>query len=69
LVGNAPAKKVRVGSGVGRFMKRKGWTLAGATRGTKISQEVLDQWVTWMLTAGSESGCEFDGWGAQVPGA
>ena len=21
-----------------------------------------------MVTAGSESGCEFDGWGAQVPG-
>ncbi|HVA07461.1 MAG TPA: hypothetical protein VNG12_12045 [Acidimicrobiales bacterium] len=63
------AKTVRVGSGVGRIMKRKSWTVTGVTRGTKIAQEILDQWVIWMVTAGSESGWEFDGWGAQVPGA
>jgi hypothetical protein len=52
----------------GGFLKKKSWTVTGTTRPTKISQEILDQWVTWMVAAGFERGCEFDGWGAQAPG-
>ena len=31
-----------------------------------ISPEILDQWVDWMVAAGLERDCEFDGWGTQV---
>jgi hypothetical protein len=31
-----------------------------------VSLEILDQWVTWMVTAGKEHDCDFDGWGALV---
>lgn len=52
----------------GGFLRKKSWVVTGTTRPTKISQEILDQWVTWMVAAGFENGCEFDGWGAQAPG-
>ncbi len=42
------------------------WTVTGSTQPTKISPEILDQWVDWMVTAGLERDCEFDGWGAEV---
>ena len=45
---------------------RKEWTVQGSTQPTTISPEILDQWVDWMVSAGFERGCEFDGWGAQV---
>jgi hypothetical protein len=59
---------VRVGSSSGGFMKKKEWIVTGSTQGTKVSQDILDQWVTWMVAAGAQAGCEFDGWGAQAPG-
>jgi hypothetical protein len=46
---------------------RKSWTVVGTTKETIISPEVLDQWVTWMVIAGKEKGCDFDGWGTEVP--
>jgi len=49
----------------GGFLNRK-WRVEGATQSTAISLEVLDQWVTWMVTAGKERGCDFDGWGVSV---
>jgi hypothetical protein len=49
----------------GGFLNRK-WLVEGTTQATAISLEMLDQWVTWMVTAGIEQGCDFDGWGASV---
>ena len=45
---------------------RQEWRLEGSTQVTKISPEILDQWVTWMVTAGKELACDFDGWGTSV---
>ncbi len=58
--------EVRAGSQGGGLFKRKTWVVTGSTRDTTISHGILDQWVTWMVGAGFASGCEFDGWGAQV---
>jgi hypothetical protein len=42
--------------------------VAGSTQPTTVSEEILDQWVKWMVLAGHENGrCKFDGWGAAVP--
>jgi hypothetical protein len=56
--------EVKIVSG-GPFLLRK-WRVEGTTRNTSISPAILDQWVTWMVTAGKESGCDFDGWGTSV---
>ena len=45
---------------------RRTWTVTGSTRATSISPEILDQWVRWMVTAGKERECDFDGWGTSV---
>jgi hypothetical protein len=55
---------VRVQSG-GAFFRRK-WRVEGTTQKTAISPDILDQWVTWMVTAGKERHCDFDGWGSSV---
>jgi regulator of ribonuclease activity B len=55
---------VRVESG-GSFLRRK-WRVEGTTQKTAISPAILDQWVTWMVTAGKEPSCDFDGWGTSV---
>lgn len=49
----------------GLFLRRK-WRVEGTTQQTAVSPEVLDQWVTWMVTAGKERVCDFDGWGTPV---
>jgi hypothetical protein len=47
---------------------RKEWSVSGSTQETKVSAEILDQWVIWMVMAGKRGGgCVFDGWGAEVP--
>jgi hypothetical protein len=60
---------VRVRPSGSGLLRRKGWTVTGSTRETKVSHDILDQWVTWMVAAGFETGCEFDGWGAPAPGS
>ena len=45
---------------------RKRWSVVGRTQQTVVSSSILDQWVTWMVTAGLERECEFDGWGADI---
>jgi Regulator of ribonuclease activity B len=50
----------------GPFYRRR-WLVEGTTQKTAISQAVLEQWITWMVTAGKERHCNFDGWGAEVP--
>jgi regulator of RNase E activity RraB len=42
------------------------WIISGRTQKTTISKEILDQWVEWMVAAGFEHQCEFDGWGTSV---
>ena len=49
----------------GSTLRRK-WRVEGTTQKTTVSLEVLDQWVTWMVTAGKQRACEFDGWGTSV---
>lgn len=49
----------------GSFLRRR-WRVEGRTLETAISPEVLDQWVMWMVTAGKERSCNFDGWGTSV---
>ena len=44
----------------------KEWRVTGSTQPTPISREILDQWVDWMVTAGLEQDCLFDGWGAEI---
>ncbi|MFO0913574.1 MAG: ribonuclease E inhibitor RraB [Pirellulales bacterium] len=55
---------VRVESS-GWFFRRQ-WRVEGTTQQTAVSAEILDQWVVWMVTAGTERACEFDGWGTSV---
>lgn len=44
------------------------FVVSGTTQKTRVSLDILNQWVEWMHAAGRQSdGCEFDGWGAQVP--
>jgi regulator of ribonuclease activity B len=45
---------------------RRDWTVAGSTQSTTISPEILNEWVDWMVTAGLERDCEFDGWGTEI---
>jgi hypothetical protein len=42
------------------------WIVSGRTQATAISPEILDEWVDWMITAGLEADCIFDGWGTEV---
>lgn len=42
-------------------------SVSGTTRPTAISKAILDQWVDWMVTAGLQCGCDFDGWGTEIP--
>jgi hypothetical protein len=49
----------------GSFLRRK-WRVEGRTQQTAVSPEILDQWVTWMVTAGKGRSCDFDGWGTSL---
>ena len=53
--------EVRVDSD-GSFFRRR-WRVEGTTQRTAISPAILDQWVAWMVSAGEEISCEFEGWG------
>jgi Regulator of ribonuclease activity B len=45
-----------------------GWLVGGRTGPTRVSLEILDQWVIWMVGAGAEHGaCVFAGWGTSIP--
>jgi hypothetical protein len=44
------------------------WMVVGTTQPTTLTPGILDEWVQWMVVAGARNGgCEFDGWGAEVP--
>ena len=59
--------EVRVDSTREGPLRKKSWSVSGSTQNTQVSQEILDRWVSWMVAAGFEHDCDFDGWGAQVP--
>ena len=67
LLGAETDYDVGVGAGGRKLRGRKVWAVIGTTQETKLSPDVLDQWVEWMVAAGFEHGCAFDGWGAQAP--
>jgi hypothetical protein len=46
---------------------RDDWILRGHTQPSPLSLPVIEQWVDWMVTAGFQFDCVFDGWGAEVP--
>ena len=48
-------------------LSRRSWEVTGKTSPTAVSLEILDQWVGWMVAAGSSNSCEFDGWGTAIP--
>ena len=56
--------EVTVASRGNLFWKR--WILSGSTQPTQLSLEMLDEWVTRMVTAGQAWGGEFDGWGTSI---
>lgn len=46
----------------------RAWSVVGSTHPTAVSQQILQDWVRWMVAAGVQyGGCRFDGFGASVP--
>jgi hypothetical protein len=53
----------------GPRLKRR-WRVVGHTQPATASVEMLNDWVTFMVTLGAKHGaCRFDGWGVKVPEA
>lgn len=53
--------------GEGSVFKRH-WRVVGHTQPATASVEMLNDWVTFMVTLGARNGaCRFDGWGVKVP--
>jgi hypothetical protein len=53
--------------GEGRPLRRH-WRVVGHTQPATASVEMLNDWVTFMVTVGAKNGaCRFDGWGVKVP--
>jgi hypothetical protein len=51
----------------GSLLKRH-WRIVGYTQPSTASIEMLDDWVTFMVTLGAKNGdCRFDGWGVKLP--
>ena len=49
---------------------RRRWRVVGHTQPATASVEMLNDWVTFMVTLGAKNGgCRFDGWGVKVPDA
>lgn len=49
---------------------RRRWRVVGHTQPSTASVEMLNDWVTFMVTLGARTGeCRFDGWGVTVPEA
>lgn len=43
------------------------WLVNGTSSPTRVDEEILLQWVDYMVAAGWDNNCIFDGWGATVP--
>jgi hypothetical protein len=46
---------------------REIWGLRGKTQAAQVNEEMLLQWVDWMISAGHQFELVFDGWGATIP--
>jgi hypothetical protein len=47
---------------------KRHWRVVGHTQPSTASLEMLNDWVTFMVTLGANNGdCRFDGWGVKVP--
>jgi hypothetical protein len=47
---------------------KRHWRVVGHTTPSTASVEMLNDWVTFMVTLGARNGaCRFDGWGVSVP--
>jgi hypothetical protein len=44
------------------------WLVRGTTQPTTVTLAILEQWVDWMVAAGLQVDCTFDGWGTELPG-
>lgn len=47
---------------------RKRWFIDGKSHPTTVSKTKLTQWLDFMVDLGWQHGCEFDGFGASIPG-
>lgn len=43
------------------------WVVEGKTSPTAVSEAILLQWVDYMVAAGWDYNCYFDGWGTEIP--
>ena len=43
------------------------WMVRGHTQPSPVTESMLEEWVDWMVTAGLQYDCRFDGWGAELP--
>jgi hypothetical protein len=49
-------------------LRKRHWRVVGHTQPATASVEMLNDWVTFMVTLGAKHGaCRFDGWGVKVP--
>ena len=49
------------------LLAKRTWMVVGQTQPTRVSLDVLNDWVAWMVATGAQhGGCEFDGWGARA---
>jgi hypothetical protein len=51
----------------GGLLSRR-FLVEGRSHPTALSEDLLSDWVRWMVVQGVLHNCEFDGWGAEVPG-
>lgn len=43
------------------------WAVVGSTHPTTFTEQIVVDWVRWMISVGAEyGGCQFEGWGAGV---
>ena len=53
---------------LGGMLSRR-FLVEGRSHPTALSEDLLSDWVRWMAAQGVLHNCEFDGWGAEVPGS
>jgi hypothetical protein len=52
----------------GGSLFRRVWHVEGSTPPLSVTLDRLNKWVREMVAAGQQCECDFDGWGAAVPG-
>ncbi len=49
----------------GGFFSKK-YLVKGKTYPTILNEDILNQWIPWIVVQGISLDCEFDGWGAEI---